>query len=221
MGAIFAIWGILFLSIGIEHVNTDIPSDLPPDSSIDDWTAALQNHDRSQVFSLLMTPYSLSEHAYNQSMRLEALLTPITGYYEEIISNKTYVDHVGAFEKLYTFFADSMFLLPPHETETADKWLEERMSYRVTPVSANAFLSLHAAHENLTLVRKSLSRMQEFVADALPVLHDLGHTASETKKLKELAARFLALTKFGSGHEYCDQATKALLSFFETWEREG
>lgn len=182
-----------------------------------EWTTAIRNHDTLKVTALLMTPVSLSDKAYNKSITLETLLSGITSYYMEIISNKTYVDHVGAFEKLYTFFADSMFLLPPPEVKMADTWFTERQSYTVTPVPATAFMWLDAAHGNMTRVGNNLSRIQELVAEILPVLHDLGHTDRDTKKLKCLAARFLDLAIIPPASEFCRQTKNAIHEFNMTW----
>lgn len=186
----------------------------------DQWTSALRAHDKLKVAILLSKPYDFADGAYNKSLIVEELLIQIRSYYQQILSNETYVDHVGAFEKLYTFYADSMFLLPPSETVFAIKWFTVRLNYSITPVSAASFGHFDAANGNMTLVQRELSRIQEFVKHALPVLHDLGHTERDTQRLKQIAAHFVAISQVTHPSDLCIHAKASIFNFYETWSTE-
>ena len=190
-------------------------------SDIESWTKAIENRDVIRVLTFLATPIKDSYDGVKKADRLQQLLTSIEEYYEQIVKNESsQVDHVGAFEKLYTFHAESVFLMPPEEATHGYKWFSDRGSRTVTPVSDKSYFYFESAATGFYSVDKGLRELRHFIEDILPVLHDLGHTPGDTLKLKFLAAEFLILAKVQKPAKSMKSTGEAILKFYETWIRE-
>lgn len=190
-------------------------------SDIESWTEAIEKRDVIRVLILLATPVKYSHDGVKKAKELQQLLTPIEEYYEEIVKNESsQVDHVGAFEKLYTFHAETVFLMPPEEATNGYKWFSDRNSKIVTPVSDKSYFHFESALTGFATVDTGLRELRHFIEGILPVLHDLGHTPGDTLKLKFLAAEFLGLAKVQKPVDMMRATENAILKFYETWVKD-